>query len=262
MNQFFVKVTVQNILTCFLVTCMVLGLAITGAYAETQVSGYITENTTWTLSGSPYVVTDDLIVAKEVKLKIDAGVVVKFRNKKSIFIKGTLEADGTPSQRIHFTSWRDDIGGDTNGDDSIPQAGNWHNLFFYSESVNNVLDNVEIRYGGTDDTYDSAMLKSYSPSLTITDSIIEKSEYRGIDIRNASPSVSITGCEIRENDDYGIYLEDSDAQIKNNTISDSLGVYLRSSNATITGNTVSNNKYGFFVFSSSPRGFNIKFVRQ
>ncbi|RLC10516.1 MAG: hypothetical protein DRI57_20270, partial [Deltaproteobacteria bacterium] len=40
MNQFFDKVTVQNILTCFL-TVMILGFSLAGAHAETQADGLI-----------------------------------------------------------------------------------------------------------------------------------------------------------------------------------------------------------------------------
>ncbi len=41
MNQFFDKVTVQNILTCFLTVAMILGFSLAGAHAETQADGLI-----------------------------------------------------------------------------------------------------------------------------------------------------------------------------------------------------------------------------
>ena len=251
MNQFFVKVTVQNILTCFLVMCMVLGLAITGAYAETQVSGDITENTTWTLSGSPYLVTADLTIHEGVTLTINAGVAVKVKYRQ-IHVKGTLIADGNASQKIYFTSWKDDeAGGDTNGDGSAssPSRGDWTCLHFYSTSTdNNVLDNVEIRYGG-DDYRDTPMVSIYSSSLTLSNSIIQKSEYRGLHI--GGDLISITECEIKDNHDYGIYVQSSDVEIKNSIIQDnSKGIYLGSSSAAITGNTISNNRNAVTAWSS------------
>ena len=43
--------------------CFVILLCLpSGSYAETFVSGNITQNTTWTLAGSPYIVTGDVAV--------------------------------------------------------------------------------------------------------------------------------------------------------------------------------------------------------
>ncbi len=71
---------------------------------NTEVSGYIRENTTWTVANSPYEVTGDIIIEEGVVLTIEAGVVVKSRNNVDIKVKGGLIAEGTPYNPIIFTS--------------------------------------------------------------------------------------------------------------------------------------------------------------
>ena len=62
---------------------------------QTDVSGVISANTTWTLAGSPYNVTGNIQVNSGVKLIIEPGVTVNVANSKKISIEGTIEAIGT-----------------------------------------------------------------------------------------------------------------------------------------------------------------------
>ena len=77
---------------------------------STLVSGYISENTTWTLAGSPYVLVGDAIVEPDVFLTIEPGVVVKFASGANLVIDGGLIeragliAHGNSTHKITFTS--------------------------------------------------------------------------------------------------------------------------------------------------------------
>ncbi len=100
----------------------------------TDVSGHITTNTVWQLSGSPYTMTASVIVDPGVTLTIEPGVIVYGSSNTELQVQGHLEAVGTPSQPILFTSLTD------NG------PGQWNGLVFNGGS--GYLRNVTVRYGG------------------------------------------------------------------------------------------------------------------
>jgi hypothetical protein len=74
--------------------------------AQTNVSGGIYANTTWTLANSPYIVVDTVVVFPGVTLTIEPGVVVKFENNKKLDVRyqATIIAQGTITDSITFTS--------------------------------------------------------------------------------------------------------------------------------------------------------------
>ena len=74
------------------------------ANADTEVGREITTNTTWTLAGSPYIVTQNIIVNAGVTLTIEPGVIVKLNPKLGMIIEGKLIARGTKDNMITFTS--------------------------------------------------------------------------------------------------------------------------------------------------------------
>src|SRR5256885_5067751 len=73
--------------------------------AQTNVSGGIFSNTTWTLTNSPYIVVDTVVVFPGVTLTIEPGVTVKFADGMYLEIRqGTFIAAGTATDSITFTS--------------------------------------------------------------------------------------------------------------------------------------------------------------
>jgi len=66
----------------------------------------------WASADNPHIITNHVTVNAGITLTIDPGVVVKSSLGYSLVIKGTLNADGTPSDPIYFTSLQDDtVGG-------------------------------------------------------------------------------------------------------------------------------------------------------
>ena len=77
-----------------LICVVLLFLCPAVSFADTYVSGAITEDTTWTLAGSPYIVTGNVLVMEGVTLTIEPGVVVKFNSGLALQVDGQLIARG------------------------------------------------------------------------------------------------------------------------------------------------------------------------
>ncbi len=76
-----------------------------GSPIGTSVTGPITQNTTWTVSGSPYYIgANNVTVNSGVTLTIQEGVAVRVEANYSLRVSGVLNAQGTPSNFITFFS--------------------------------------------------------------------------------------------------------------------------------------------------------------
>jgi hypothetical protein len=109
------------LVTALLLISFLKGMQLT--HAQTNVSGFISSNTSWSLSGSPYIVTGNMIVSSGVTLTVDPGVMVKFDQDKAIQVDGELHAVGTAQDRITFTS-----------NQPTPAAGDWAKIQFTPSS--------------------------------------------------------------------------------------------------------------------------------
>lgn len=99
--------------------------------AQTYVSGGIYANTNWTVSGSPYIVTGDLVLFPNFTLTIEPGVVVKFNDGIGFEVRGNLISNGTVADSILFIS-----------SSSQPTPGIWNGIFI----SNNVGGQGSFRY--------------------------------------------------------------------------------------------------------------------
>lgn len=76
---------------------LAMTFAVTFLNAQTNVSGNISQNTSWTIAGSPYVINGVVTVLQGDTLTIEPGVVVKrtgFKSQESMIVQGTLIAIG------------------------------------------------------------------------------------------------------------------------------------------------------------------------
>jgi hypothetical protein len=98
-----------------ILTCLTF-ISLSVLHAQTSVSGGIYQNTTWTLSGSPYLLTGSMVVFPGKTLTIEPGVEVLVTpdysfntgNLRYLEIRGTLIAIGTDQAPITFKSAAND----------------------------------------------------------------------------------------------------------------------------------------------------------
>mgnify|MGYP006288798725 CR=1 FL=1 len=169
-----------------------------GAPAATMVQGHITEDTTWTPAGNPYIVTGPswgghLVVDGGVTLTIEPGVVVKFEAyHRDLTVEGRLRAQGTAAAPIVFTSYKDDFhGGDSNGDDTAtqPAPGDWSNSAFAKSSANNRLQHVWVSHGCGDFQYETVATYTDEDALTLNHITITQSAHHGLQIFGDWPAI-------------------------------------------------------------------------
>jgi len=90
------------------------------AYADTNVGGIIDADTTWTLSNSPYFITDTVQIPSDITLTIEPGVVINKPTDGDMFLlNGAVYAHGTNDNKIIF-----DGGGNSNFFIAAGETGN------------------------------------------------------------------------------------------------------------------------------------------
>ena len=200
----------------------------------TNVSGTISVDTTWTLAGSPYVVTGDVLVAQAVILTIQPGVQVRFNPGRALRIDGGLVARGTGANGIVFSS-----------SNASPQPGDWGYLFFGATSIDATYDGSGNYLSGSILEYATVQYAGSAPTLQ-----------GAVRLDNAAPYIH--NATIQHNANGGIYsFNGGTPHIVGNTVSNNTtaqtaggGIYV-SGGALLSSNTVSNNS---ITYSSTTYG--------
>lgn len=168
---------------------LILSVAFSFANAQTNVSGGIFANTTWTLANSPYIVVDTVVVFPGFTLTIEPGVVVKFANNKFVEIRqGSLIANGTSSDSITFTS-----------NAITPSPGIWNRIWL-NNAVLAEFNYCNIRYAGYGIYGTANSVKNSSFSFNTTGcmaSYIDSSNF--INNTNGLSGMTILRCNILHN---------------------------------------------------------------
>ena len=205
-------------------------------FAETTISGNISTDTTWSVDGSPYIVTSNITVQGTdgddgvTTLTLEPGVELRFNASRYLYIggasgnPGAVSAVGTSENPITFTA---------NGTSA------WCGLYFRNTThdVTSVLDHCIIEKAAVN----CARMDDANPA--IRNSIIRDSGGYGVYLYKSSPE--LTGNTISNNATYGIFCSNtlSRPSITNNTLSGNgsypmqIGANLNHIGNTFSGNT-------------------------
>ena len=92
-------------MTLTLLATLIHHQPVQAAPAATYVSGPILTHTTWSLAGSPYIMTDSVTVNPGITLTVEPGVTVMGQQSDvGLYVQGHLQAIGTVPNPITFTS--------------------------------------------------------------------------------------------------------------------------------------------------------------
>jgi hypothetical protein len=146
-------------------------------------------------------------IGSSATLTIQPGVVMKFPGTTNgITVNGILIAEGTPGEKIVFTSLEDDSnGGDTNNDGNAtePAWGDWWSIGFNSNSADtlNSMKYCDLRYGGDDVSGYGSTLRDYGmiritdANVTIDSCVLGRAYTTGFGIYGSASPI-ITNCAI------------------------------------------------------------------
>ncbi len=157
-----------------------------------EVTGTLVADETW--SGTIEVV-NDLRIARDVTVTVEPGTVVKFRGSGFIEAIGTIDAIGTATDPIVFTSVNDDTVGEdlTPGVDGVPQPGDWRSMILLGGD--STLTHVDVRYAGRlagEDgiTINETVAGTDGRSVSLSDVRVSDAQFDGIDVVRGKPTLT------------------------------------------------------------------------
>jgi len=218
----------------------------------------------WVNAHIPYVIVSDGFKVKAgATFEIQSGTVIKFtKNTQAFEIDGVLNAQGTPDEKISFTSVQDDAsdGIDTNSNGpSTGSHGEWRSVVFSGNMVDgSIMKNCIVKYGGYSTNpqiqIENTIVAGKTGEVTLENCNINNSYGSGIYLQNSK--AHITNCTIENNCNWGgggiagISCVTFDGTIDSNTITNNGndgGIRLWNSNCTISSNVISGNSSGINI---------------
>ena len=148
------------------------------------------------------IISGQVLVEYEAELELEQGLWLAFRENAALISKGTLRAISTPQDPITLTSWRDNELPSTEGN---PQPGDWAGLILEGAGYTKELENVEIRYAGSERHQLGGLTLSASSPRLKNISISHSSYYPITSNLESNPTVE--GLDFSENvseDAWGI----------------------------------------------------------
>ena len=270
------------ILPAFSLAVLFLGLVFVCLPVQAaDVGGVISQDTTWTASGSPYTITKNTLISNGVTLRIEPGTTVNINSGCYLQVNGTLIAKGTGSNKINFNGGQIKLNFATSYNEQTGAGGIIENCVFTSNQeqqlsirscspkmVSNVFNSqVYIgQYNGTvSGNIFNAPVKVSGGSIILAQNLFKQ----GLQlVETPGPNVQIlentfagyadgAGISIGSNDLNG----ECTLKIERNLISNNkYGIDDNTINSpTIRYNTIVNNKVGITLLDGKGQNYQIKY---
>ncbi len=188
------------------------------AAAHVTVGGTIKTDTTWGRTSPAadgiYWVTSSVTVNTGATLTIEPGVIVKLGSGTSIVVGGTgggaLAATGTATERIAFTSIKDDLRADTNGDGTAtaPAPGDWVRIHF-TTGGGGALADVDVLYAGQSSNH--AIYCSEGAPAELRNASVRRSRQVGLDCGSGRCPGVVANSTFADNGTWPIRMYPSEA---------------------------------------------------
>ena len=196
-------------------------------------SGTIATQETWSDTTSRYLVSGPTVVSATATLTIKPGVRVEFLGNYGLTVHGLLDAQGTASSMVLFTSGQ------------VPPAkGNWPGIALSSTAGSTVLSNARIDYAET------GVLADGVTNLTVDHCELENNT-TGIRLSGGSQA-TLTSNVFRWNTTGVHLLGQSLSSIRSNIVQwNTTGISVDESTATLQQNAISYNNDGLSACASN-----------
>ena len=157
-----------------------------------------TIDVTWTVNGTPYVITGWYLVGDGATFTVEPGVETLFAPNPSAALPSNIEvqqggamvAEGLPQSPIVFDSWRD-----------TPAAGDWAFMKFAAGSAG-ALTHCRIGHGGT---WSDASLIIGASDVVVQRTVIENGQGNGIRLENDGITPELRDVVVRNCTGWGIW---------------------------------------------------------
>lgn len=181
----------------------------------------------WKAEDSPIIITGNLWIASPATLKIEPGTKVFFHKDSYITVEGSILAEGSKSNPIHFNS-------------TSPDKHKWEHVYFKNGRKNSKLKSVIFKNA-------NAAVFIENDKVEVTDCMFDSNKY-GVNINNASPK--ITNNLFRNNKTALISFGKNNGKIAHNSFEENRSIAIHGLDnffPEITKNVFINNEFGIVL---------------
>jgi len=168
-------------------------------------------------------------------LTLEPGAILKFYDRDSkLTVNGTLTAIGDASNKIVFTSFKDN-----------PQPGDWGKIYFGQTSTGSELNNVIVSYGGGCSFGTMTALEVKQSDIAIKNSIVENNKHTGLYFIGTNSSSSSAATVIDN-----VQFSNNKRLLNGNQ--EGFNLWIDGNNISVKNSSFKNGVYGIFVNSGEP----------